>query len=499
MEWIIERLTLAMSAAQLGFWDWDIEHQVLEWSPQTERMFGHEPGTMTHSYETWIQQLHPDDRPQAEAAVQQALQDHRDFSVEYRIGLPNGNERWIEAHGHMIVNSQQQPMRMVGLVRDITHRKDAIAALAASESRFRAVFEQAAVGMARLAPDGRWIEVNQTLCDFLGYTREELLQRSFQDITDPVDATSDEQIYQELLSGRAKTYQFEKRYLSKAGDSLWSLVTVSNEYAPDGKLVCFIAVIEDIRTKKQAEQELHQRADELGTMNMMLAQTTALLEQRNQELDQFAYVASHDLKAPLRAIANLSEWIEEDLTGQLPEENQRQLKLLRSRVRRMEDMINGLLSYSRVGRSDRLVETVDVAHLLADVIDSIAPPSSFRFELPTHLPTLTTQRIALHQVLANLIGNAIKHHDRDDGTITIAVEMTRTGYEFTVTDDGPGIDPRYHDKVFAIFQTLKARDELESTGIGLAIVKKIVEAQGGTIHLESEPGNGSRFKFTWPQ
>lgn len=499
MEWMVERLKLAMSAAQLGFWDWDLKSQMLEWSAQTEQMFGYEPGSMPHSFDTWIQQLHPDDRPHATAAVQQALQDSQDFSIEYRIALPNGNERWIEAHGHMIVNSQQQPTRMVGLVRDITHRKDAIAALAASESRFRGVFEQAAMGMARLAPNGRWIEVNQTLCDFLGYTREELLRLSFRDITDPLDANSDEQIYQELLSGQAKTYQFEKRYLSKQGDSLWSLVTVSNEYNGDGDLVCFIAVIEDIRTKKQAQQELQQRAKDLESMNMMLAQTTALLEQRNKELAQFAYVTSHDLKAPLRAIANLSEWIEEDLSGQIPEENQRQLQLLRSRVQRMESMINGLLSYSRVGRRDRLIETVNVSQLLADIIDSIAPPDTFRFEFSSTLPTITTQRIALQQVLANLIGNAVKHHDRNDGTIQVTVRAVGTHYEFTVVDDGPGIDPHYHDKVFVIFQTLRARDEVESTGIGLAIVKKIVEAEGGTVSLESQLGKGCSFKFTWPQ
>lgn len=258
-----------------------------------------------------------------------------------------------------------------------------------------------------------------------------------------------------------------------------------------------IAIIRDITQFLETEAKLKARADELDRLTRDLAETNEMLEDRNRELEQFAYVASHDLKAPLRAIANLSEWIEEDLSGRLPEENQQQLHLLRGRVHRMEALINGLLEYSRVGRVESPVERVSLSMLLDEVIDSIDPPDTFTITIPPDLPTLITKRLPLRQVFANLISNAVKHHDRPDGQVRIGVKDLGDRYEFSVADDGPGIAPEYHRKIFMIFQTLQARDVKESTGVGLSIVKRIVETEGGTIRLDSEEGAGTTFYFTW--
>jgi light-regulated signal transduction histidine kinase (bacteriophytochrome) len=230
-----------------------------------------------------------------------------------------------------------------------------------------------------------------------------------------------------------------------------------------------------------------------------LAQTTAILEKRNAELDQFAYIVSHDLKAPLRAIANLSQWLEEDLDGYLTEETRHQMNLLRGRVHRMEALINGLLQYSRVGRLQSELEVVDVEALLAEVIDSLAPPPEFTVTVMSGMPTLLTECLPLEQVFANLISNGIKHNHRPDGHIVISVVEQTDFYEFAVKDNGPGIAPEFHEKVFVMFQTLEARDTVENTGVGLAIVKKIIEDKGGTISVESEPNQGATFRFTWPK
>lgn len=248
---------------------------------------------------------------------------------------------------------------------------------------------------------------------------------------------------------------------------------------------------------KSANIALQHQKNDLLTVNMMLTDTMAMLEQRNQELDQFAYVTSHDLKAPLRAIANLATWIEEDLGAELPAENKEQFELLKSRVQRMEGLINGLLEYSRIGRTHQSRERVDVAELLAEVIDSISPLGEFTVEVAPDMPVLEATKVPLVQVFSNLITNAIKHHDRPDGTVRISARELDKAYEFSVTDDGPGIDPAYHEKIFTIFQTLKARDQLESTGIGLSLVKKIVTSEGGTVTVDSEPGKGATFRFTW--
>jgi PAS domain S-box-containing protein len=276
--------------------------------------------------------------------------------------------------------------------------------------------------------------------------------------------------------------------------SRWTL-QVDDEREP----MAVLEINNDITERKVAEEARRDRAQELVRLSTILAQTNIALEKRNQELDQFAYIVSHDLKAPLRAIANLSSWIEEDIQDQLNDETRHQMDLLRGRVHRMENLINGLLHYSRVGRVKTSAETVEVENLVAEVIDSLDPPATFTVTIDPGMPILFTERLLLEQVFANLISNAIKHHDKPQGLVTISVQEQPGFYEFAVADDGAGIDPQYHEKVFGIFQTLDSRDKVENTGIGLSLVKKIVESQGGTIRLESEAGFGATFRFTWPK
>ncbi|NJK46908.1 PAS domain-containing protein [Candidatus Gracilibacteria bacterium] len=254
----------------------------------------------------------------------------------------------------------------------------------------------------------------------------------------------------------------------------------------------------DVSDRKRTVLQLQQQAEELMRLNTNLKQTSQQLAKRNQELDKFAYVVSHDLKAPLRAISNLSTWIEEDLNERLLPENQRQMELLRGRVYRLEALIDGLLAYSRIGRFEVPQETVDVAQLLAEIVDSLAPPPTFTIKIHPNMPTFTTKKLLLYQVFSNLISNAIKHCDRPDGRIQIFVRHGGQNYEFSVVDNGPGIEPQFHERIFVIFQTLKGRDVKENTGIGLSIVKKIIETEGGEIAIESDVGKGTMFRFTWP-
>ncbi len=233
------------------------------------------------------------------------------------------------------------------------------------------------------------------------------------------------------------------------------------------------------------------------TLEQRVARRTGEAERRARELEQFAYVAAHDLKAPLRAIANLAQWLKEDLEEKLTEQTREQLDLLRDRVARMHALIEGLLIYSRVGRTAGAVEEVDCAALVAETIDSLSPPLGFQIDMAPDMPRLHTDRLQLGQVFANLIGNGIRHHHREQGRIRVAGRDGGDYCEFTVSDDGPGIAPEMHDKIFMMFQTLEVKDTGINTGIGLALVKKIVEENGGTIELYSEPGRGSTFRFSW--
>ncbi len=383
---------------------------------------------------------------------------------------------------------------------NITERKQSEAIRREQADQLAVIFQQAGVGMARLSPEGKWIQVNQRLCDMLGYTIDELLQKTFLEVTHPDDMEADATAYERFLSGRLAQNLAEKRYLTKAGEIVWAYVTASAVRNQQGELIYFIATIQDITQRKQANLALKKQKNDLLTVNMLLTDTMAKLEQRNQELDQFAYVTSHDLKAPLRAIANLATWIEEDLGDGLPAENIEQFELLKNRVHRMEGLINGLLEYSRVGRKQQQAERVDVGKLLADIVDSLSPLGQFSVEIaPEYASTRQPEECRYSRYFANLISNAIKHHDRPDGKVQVQVDERESAYEFAVTDDGPGIDAAYHQKIFTIFQTLRARDDLESTGIGLSIVKKTVEAEGGKISLASKVGEGSTFRFTWPK
>ncbi|MDQ3367269.1 MAG: GAF domain-containing protein [Myxococcota bacterium] len=224
----------------------------------------------------------------------------------------------------------------------------------------------------------------------------------------------------------------------------------------------------------------------------------AALEKSNRELDQFAYVASHDLKAPLRGIANLAQWIEDDLEGTLPDQTREHLTLLRGRVSRLEYLIAGILAYSRAGRERGEAVRIEVGPLVREAWELLSPPGTAQLVIATPLPTILAPRTQLQQVFMNLLGNAVKYNPGRELTIKVGVRADRNFYEFYVQDDGVGIAPEFHDKIWALFQTLERRDKVESTGIGLSIVRKIIESQGGTTRVESQPDAGATFYFTWP-
>jgi PAS domain S-box-containing protein len=222
------------------------------------------------------------------------------------------------------------------------------------------------------------------------------------------------------------------------------------------------------------------------------------VERSNEDLANFAYIASHDLKAPLRAIDHLSEWIAEDIKATASDDTLENLSLLRGRVNRLHDLVEGLLAYSRVGRAHHETEPVDTRAMIAEIVDSLDLPAFFAVDCVGDMPVLETRAVPLRRVLQNLISNGIRHHDRVEGRIRISAKKANHSWEFRVADDGPGIPPQFHSRIFEIFQTLQTRDDLDSSGVGLAIVKKTVEDHGGHVWVESKPPErGSCFGFRW--
>lgn len=230
-----------------------------------------------------------------------------------------------------------------------------------------------------------------------------------------------------------------------------------------------------------------------------LARANAELSRANEELERFAYSTSHELRSPLVAIRNLSRWIEDDLGPAASARAHDLFELLRGRIVRMETLLSDLLTYARCGQLRAETEPVDVHALVGEIREILHVPAGFEVVAGPGLETFETARAPLLQVLANLIGNAIKHHDRPTGRVEVAGRDLDDLYEITVTDDGPGIPPEYRERVLEMFETLRPRDEVEGSGIGLAVVRRIVAGVGGDLRIEGGPDRGTRIVFTWPR
>ncbi len=326
-----------------------------------------------------------------------------------------------------------------------------------------------------------------------------------------------------LATGRGLVINMQVQLTALHNDGHEFPVEMSVSAARSGNSQVFIAVIRDISERKRIEDELTRhrmhlselvdaRTAELTKTNKKLhleiaerkqaedkkAQLLKELESVNQELKDFAYIVSHDLKAPLRAISTLANWLSVDYKDKLDDEGKEQLHLLIKRASRMNDLINGILEYSRLGRVKEKKVKVDVNEIVKEVIEFIAPPDHIAITIENELPSIVFEKTRITEIFQNLLSNAIKFMDKPQGTVTIGCVKSNGYWKFNVTDNGPGIEEKYFEKIFQIFQSLSPRDELESTGVGLTLIKKIITMYSGSVWIESKIDRGSTFFFTLP-
>jgi PAS domain S-box-containing protein len=541
------------------------------------------------------------------AALRRCMEQRTPDRIENEFAYPDGSKAWFE----LGIQPAAEGVSIISL--DITERKRAEEALRESEQKFRATFDLAAAGITHVAPDGKWIEVNHRMCEIMGYSREELLRKSFPELTHPEDLDTDLELHQRLLAGEVPAYSLEKRYRRRDGSMVWANLTVSLVRAPSGAPSYFISVVEDITEKKRAEAEqaatqrhyrelfdnvaiallrttpgpeggfidanpamvemleadnreqlmaLHpseiyydpsqrrivtdaiiakgfikgeevrfktlkgrpiwcritavKKTDANGQvyfdnsmeditdkklMEAQLKKTLEDLERSNRELEQFAYVASHDLQEPLRMVGSFVQLLQKRYQGKLDSDADEFIQYAVDGANRMKTMIQDLLTFSRVGTRGKPPENLDVNVVLGEALANLRTAIEESHAVITNeaLPEIRGDESQMVMLLQNLIGNAIKF--RGDGPPRVHVSAHREDdqWVFAVRDTGIGIEPQFADRIFVIFQRLHGREEYQGTGIGLAICKKIVERHGGKIWVESKFGEGSTFYFSLPR
>ncbi|MER3446129.1 MAG: hypothetical protein C4291_04495 [Candidatus Dadabacteria bacterium] len=366
-----------------------------------------------------------------------------------------------------------------GIIRDIAERKRTEGKL----YEINAALENAVDGISFLDIQGRYLSVNRAYASIFGCNVNEMIGMEWQKTVHPNDLEREINAHKEMLkSGKVK---LESRGFRKDGSTFYQEVTIVKNIDKNGQLKGHYRFVRDVTERKMAEERQTQLLRELESVN--------------QELNDFAYIVSHDLKAPLRAIGSLANWILADYTDKFDEDGKEQMNLLLSRVKRMHDLIEGILQYSRVGRIREDKIEINLNELVTGVIDIIASPENINVKIENELPTIMCEKTRIQQVFQNLLSNAIKFMDKPKGEVKIGCIENDGYWRFSVADNGPGIDEKHFAKIFQIFQTLSPRDEFESTGIGLSVVKKIVEMYGGKIWVESKVGYGSTFFFTLPK
>ena len=396
-------------------------------------------------------------------------------------------ERMIAFFGAMVVATAIFLALMYWQVSlEVRRRKEIQHRLFDRERNLQAVLGAAVDGIIVINARGIVQSMNPSAEHIFGYRADEVIGNNVcMLMPEPYRGEHDSYLAHYLRTGERRIIGIGREVLGmRKNGSIFPMELAVGETHSGGERQ-FIGTVRDISARKQAEREQKKLMSELSAAN--------------EELRSFSYVVSHDLKAPLRAIGSLAAWLMEDYGGKLGEEGNRQMELLIGRVQRMDRLIDGILEYSRAGRSATESIMVDANAALAAAIELIHIPPNMKVEIETPLPRVLADPIRLQQVFQNLVGNAVKHADVPDGLVRVGCVEMQDCWKFHVCDNGPGIDTRNFERIFQLFQTLVPKDVAESTGIGLAIVRKIVESYGGKVWVESEKGKGACFFFSLPK
>ena len=473
------QLKEAQRMAKIGNWEYDLVSKKMKWSEGTYRIFELPKDTAPPSFENYKKLIHPNDLAKHLETFENILANGMPYELENRKYTASGKLIYTFAKGEALIENGKVK-KVFGTIQDITAQKNVEFKLIESNKKYQDLFNNMYDALLVLDNEGKFIQANKAAERLLEYSMKELKTLKIKSLVHPDGKEKFERYFKKLLTEGFYS-NYEGKIITKTGKVKYLRVN-SNAIIENGKMIGSRDIARDITAIKEAEEKREQLYSEL--------------ELANNELKDFAYIVSHDLKAPLRAISSLSNWIAEDYKNLFDEEGKKHLALLIGRSNRMQNFIEGILQYSRLGRIRLEKEPVSIKNIIKNVIESLDLPKRFKIILAPDIPSIVCEEIRIHQVFQNLISNAIKYHDKPEGIVKINYEDDENFHRFIVEDNGPGIEEKHFEKIFKIFQTLQSRDELESTGIGLTIVKRIVELHGGSIKVSAQIGQGTSFSFT---
>lgn len=434
-----------------------------------------------------------EDRQRARTVIQAALLQRQSFRLTYRITTATGTTKWVWEQGVGIFSPDGSIEAIEGFITDITHRKLAEKQVRDSEIRFRRIFEYSSFGIAMCSDDFRFTTTNDAFCRMTGYSEQELMLRTFCDITHPDDLATSTELVTKLLNKEISNYRLEKRYIRKNGTILWASITVSAIHDEKDSFLYFLGMIEDITERKKAETELVRLNEEF--------------KKHDKLKDEFVSTVSHELRTPLCVFKNIISNAMAGVNGPINPKLRENLNIANYNIDRLARIVNDFLDIARMeaGKVQLIVIQVKICTVIREVIEaftSIATPKNITID--TIMPDTNTivegDRDKITQILTNLIGNAVKHI-RPGDHILVTLDDHNDEVSISIHDNGPGIEPKYLNKIFDRFMlgATSTRSGQPSTGLGLTISKELVELHHGHIWVESIVEQGSTFTFTLPK
>ena len=483
-------LRAAQAMANLGDWEYDVPSDTSRWSDELFRIFGLPVGGESPGRDQFFGLVHPGDRSAVRRTVLKMMRSGAEARLDYRILRPDGAVRSVHTEYRTNKDASGRTVGMVGTIQDITERKRSEEAVRESERRFRALFENSGDALIVHDDTGKVVDCNREAYRSLGYTREEFLTLRVKDFAvDVIPEGKKPELGEEtpwkraLRSEPGEIVGFHENVHRRKDGTTFPVEVGIGSIDIEGRRLVF-ASARDITERKRAKAEMESLVEEL--------------RRSNAELEQFAYVASHDLQEPLRMVSSFTQLLRRRYGGQLDETADEFIGYAVDGANRMQRLINALLEYSRLGTRGSGHVPVETGRILEAALANLrnAIEESGAEVVSESLPTVLGDEVQLMQLFQNLVANAIKFRGEEPPRVSVSAGRRGAEWVFSVKDNGIGIGPEYRDRIFVIFQRLHGREEYTGTGIGLALCKKIVERHGGKIWLESEPGKGSTFYFT---